>query len=197
MYNALLDLAEQEEGITLLIKSKKPEILKRLDGINKRVSKLSNRGKCLVASWKTTASAAAANSDLVVCVPSTAAFESVMTGTRTIVYNPMRSGSRLFYSNNGFTQRIFEDSETMVSAIKNLYSGKDQRVGDCSDLLIKIDPFNDGRASQRIGDYLKGCLESYDQALTREQIVEISNQRYESHWGKNKTTEEDYYEFIT
>ena len=123
MYRALADLARDDRRFSLLIKTKKPQILERLEDVYREIQKLSKEGRCLIASYKITVSAAAANSDLVVCAPSTAAFESVLSGTRTIVYNPMRSGSRLFYTQEGLNRRVFEDSLSMIAAIQEYADG--------------------------------------------------------------------------
>ncbi len=196
MYQAMIDLVTADHSFSLLIKTKKPQVLERLEEVSKEILRLSREGRCWVASWKVTASAAAAGSDLVVCVPSTAAFESVLTGTRTIVYNPMRSGSRLFYTNNGFNRRIFEDSDRMIEAIRTFARHEDDRIGDCSDLVLKIDPFYDGRGSERVGHYLNACLDGFDLGLNREDILEKANEQYVSKWGKDKMVSENSYEVV-
>ena len=196
MYRAMIDLVTADHRFSLLIKTKKPQVLERLEEVGKEILRLSQKGRCLIASYKVTASAAAAGSDLVVCVPSTAAFESVLTGTRTIVYNPMRSGSRLFYTNNGLNRRIFEESDKMIAAIRKFVRNKNDRLGDCSDLILKIDPYSDGLGSERVGRYLNVCLEGFDQGLNREDILEKANEQYVTKWGKDKIVSENSYEVV-
>jgi len=198
MYQALINLvdADADHCFSLFIKTKKPQIFERLGDVNEGILRLSREGMCWVASWKVTASAAAAGSDLVVCVPSTAAFESVLTGTRTIVYNPMRSGSRLFYTNNGLNRRVFEDSERMIDAIRTFARHEDDSIGDCCDLVSKIDPFYDGRGSERVGQYLNTCLQGFDRGMNREDILEKTNEQYGSKWGKDKMVSENAYEVV-
>jgi hypothetical protein len=198
MYQALINLvdADADHCFSLFIKTKKPQIFERLGDVNEGILRLSREGRCWVASWKVTASAAAAGSDMVVCVPSTAAFESVLTGTRTIVYNPMRSGSRLFYTNNGLNRRVFEDSDRMIESIKRFARHQDDSIGDCSDLVSKIDPFYDGRGSERVGQYLNTCLQGFDRGLNREDILEKTNEQYGSKWGKDKLVKENAYEVV-
>jgi len=196
MYRALADLARDDHRFSLLIKTKKPQILERLDDVYEEILELSRQGRCLIADYRITASAAAANADLVVCAPSTAAFESVLTRTRTIVYNPMRSGSRLFYTGNGLNRRVFEDSETMIAAIKQLPGSPDSTIGDCSDLLHQIDPFRDGRGAERIGEYLNHCIRGFQGGLDREQTLENANKEYTARWGDDKLVTETAYEVI-
>jgi hypothetical protein len=113
-YQAFIDLAGGDPRFSLLIKTKKPQVLEALPPeIKHGLQRLANEVRCMQADWKVTALTAAAQSDIVACVPSTAAFESVLAGTRTILYNPMATGSSLFYTNNGLNRRVFEDSKSM------------------------------------------------------------------------------------
>jgi hypothetical protein len=169
-----------------------------MPAIHREIQELSNRGRCLAVDWKVNVSTAVANADLVVCVPSTAAFESVMMKAPTIVYNPMRSGSRLFYSNNGLNRRIFEDINVMKAAIKTFADGGESAVsiGACSDILPALDPFDDGKGANRMGEYLDRCLEGFDAGLPWPSILEKTNQQYALRWGNDKITGENSYETV-
>ncbi|MCP4154845.1 MAG: hypothetical protein GY757_44395, partial [bacterium] len=180
----------------LLIKTKKPQVFETLEQIDKEIKRLKSNGRCIIADWKVTAPAAATNSELVVCVPSTAAFESLLTGTRTILFNPMRSGSGIFYSNNGLNRRIFEDAENMKHALIRYADGKDDTVGDCTDIEPQVDPFKDGQAAQRMGDYLKWSLEGFDTGKDRTTAIRQANAKYRQKWGNNRVTSENAYEPI-
>jgi hypothetical protein len=193
LYQAMIDLVDKDRRFGLLIKSKKPQVLDRLKSIYKELQRLKTRGKCLVVDWQVTPATAAANSDLVVCIPSTAAFESMLIGTRTIAFNPMRSIARIFYSNNGLGRRVFQDSKNLVEALQRYANGADNSIGDCSDLVSFIDPFNDKRGAERIGNYLNWCLEGFDAGLDRCQIITAANERYMQEWGKDKITNENSY----
>lgn len=193
LYQAMIQLVDKDGRFGLLIKSKKQQVLDRLKHIYKEVQRLKTKGKCLEADWKVTPSTAAAHSDLVVCIPSTAALESVLIGTRTIIFNPMRSTSGIFYSNNGLGRRVFHDSQTLVDALERYANGADDSIGDCSDLVSFIDPFNDKRGAERIGNYLKWCLEGFDAGLDRSQTITAANERYMKEWGSDKITNENSY----
>lgn len=194
MYKALMDLVDSDDRFGVLIKTKKPQVLESLEGVQARVLKLQEKNRCLLADWKVTSSAAAAAGDLVVSVPSTAAFESVIVGVPTIVYNPMRSGSGIFYSNNGLDQRIFEESQQMIAAIKKYADGKAPSIGDCNDIAPRIDPFRDGCGPLRIGEYLKWCLDGFDAGLEKQEVIQQANKRYMEQFGKDKVAIENYYE---
>lgn len=196
MYRCLVDLVKEDHRFSLLIKTKKPQVLEGMPGIHREILELSNQGRCLAVDWKVNVSTAVANGDLVICVPSTAAFESVMMKAPTIVYNPMRSGSRLFYSNNGLNRRIFEDKQLMMEAIKKFADGSDPTIGNCSDILPALDPFDDGSGAKRMGDYLDGCLKDFDTGYGWQKILEKANERYSQQYGRDKITADNSYETV-
>ncbi|UCH92867.1 MAG: hypothetical protein JSV88_21580 [Candidatus Aminicenantes bacterium] len=190
LYQAMIDLLKMDQRFSLLIKTKKPKVLEKIEGegINRDIEQLVKTDRFVFASWKITPAAAAFCADFVVCIPSTAAFESVMTGTPTVVYNPMRVGSSIFYRNNGLNQRIFEDSETMIAAIRKYADGIDDSIGDCSDILPFIDPFNDGKGAERMGQFVQWCLEGFAAGMKREPVIQKANEWYTEKWGKDKVT---------
>lgn len=188
-YRAALDLASADNRFFLLIKTKKPGVLEKLPNLKKEIEQLDLEGKSLFLDWKTTVSAASSCSDMVMSLPSTAVFESVVSGTPTVVYNPMRSGSSILYRNNGYNRRIFEDAATMVAALKAFADGKDKKIGDCSDIVMEIDSFRDGLGAERIGEYLKWCLAGFDGGMSRDEILEKANESYVLKWGIAKTTD--------
>jgi hypothetical protein len=196
MYQSLIDLVDTDPRFSLLLKTKKPQVLRYMKDIDQKISRLIGEGKCLAADWKVNVSTAVANGDLVVTVPSTAAFESVMMGAPTIVYNPMRSGSLSFYKNNGLNRRIFEDSRTMIDAIKRFADGKDNTIGQCSDILQELDPFDDGKGGKRMGDYLNWCRQSFDAGLEWKEVLGKANERCTQQWGTGRITGENAYEAL-
>jgi len=193
LYQALIDLVDKDGRFGLLIKSKKPQVFDRLKAIYKEIQRLKARGKCLVLDWQVPPSTAAANANLVACIPSTAAIESILIGTRTIVFNPMRSTSGIFYSNDGLGRRIFQDRQSLLDALERYANGADDSIGDGSDLVQKIDPFNDKRGAERIGNYLNWCLEGFDAGLDRSRTIAAANERYMKEWGSEKITDENTY----
>ncbi|MFC2145926.1 hypothetical protein ACFLRT_01040 [Acidobacteriota bacterium] len=192
-YKAMIELIKQDERFFLLIKTKKLQILEELPDIYKEVTYFCKSGRCLLPDWRVTAAAASFHADLVVSIVSTAAFESVSAGTRTIVYNPMKAGARIFYTNNGLNRRIFEDTQTMIEAITRFADG-DETIGDCSDIASKIDAFRDGQGARRIGDYLKWCIDALAAGTPREEVIQTANQRYAQLWGQDKIITENSFE---
>lgn len=195
MYQSFIDLLKTDGRFRLLIKSKKPQVLERLSHIREQIEILVKEGKCVHAPWRVSAADAAAHCDFVVGVPSTAVFESVLAGTRTIVYNPMVAGSSLFYENNGLGRRVFHDAPAMVQAMVRFADGADDSVGDCSDIAAQIDPHNDGLGAKRIGDYFKRTFTGLEQQLPIDDIIQQANHEYAQQWGADHIIRENAYEY--
>lgn len=194
-YGAFIELAEADDRFSLLIKTKKPQVLESMpDEIRNGIQRLMGEGRCMQAGWKITAPTAAAQSDMVAAVPSTAAFESILAGTRTILYNPMRTGSSPFYRENGLNRRVFEDSGSMIDALKRFADGTDEGVGDCGDLIPYIDSFNDKKGPERVGMYLQTCFDLFDEGKSRDEIIETANANYTQKWGSELLTSDKTYE---
>lgn len=196
MYVTLAGLALADPRFSLLIKSKKPQVLEKLPDVRAQLNELANMGRCYMSDWQVTAADAASHADIVTGVPSTAVFESVLTGVRTIVFNPMRSGSSIFYKNNGLNRRIFEDSHLMKSALTRFADGMDDSVGDCRDIANEIDPFNDNSGALRLGEYLNQCLDGFDKHMSWEEILNWVNKEYSERWGGNTIFTVGAYEWM-
>lgn len=194
LYEAMIGLIKSDDRFFLLIKTKKPKILEKLADLKKEISRFCELGRCLLLDWKVSASTAAAHADMVVSVPSTAAFEGVSAGAKTVVFNPQRSGSKIFYTNNGLNRRIFEDSPTMIEAIKKFADRGDDSIGDCRDIALKVDGFRDGLGARRVGEYLKWCLDALEAGVRQEEVIRTANQRYAELWGTDKITNRNSFE---
>jgi hypothetical protein len=194
MYQALINLVKADHRFSLLLKTKKPEVLGRMKDIEKEIIELSRQGKCRVLDWRISPSTAVINGHLVVSVISTAAFEGVLMGARMIIYNPMRAGSSLFGSSNGLGRRVFEDTPAMIAAIQKYADGQDDSIGDCSDIAAKLDPFGDSKGAERMGQYLEWCLDGLDSGQEWKQVITRANNRYTEKWGTDKITGKNSYE---
>ena len=65
----------------------------------------------------------------------------------------------------------------------------DSTLGDWSSMLEDLDPFRDGRASERMGTYLHWLLESFKDGKDREMAMADAAQRYGELWGYDKATD--------
>ena len=83
---------------------------------------------------------------------------------------------------------VFYDELSLEQAVveQNINPQLNICLGDVSPILNKIDPFRDGLASSRIGEYVKWYLTVKDSGLCREESLEIATQKYSEKWGADK-----------
>jgi len=188
MYEVMIHLVRTDKRFFLQVKTKKNQVLERLRDVKTELLDLQEKGAVKLLDWKVSVSSAASSSDVAVSVPSTAVFESLLTGTPTLVFNPMRAGMRIFYRSSGLNRRIFEDPGDLMDGLKRLAAG-DRTIGDCRDLLPQFDSFQDGLGAQRIGKYIQKCLAGFDDGKVGEDILLDVNRWYAEKWGENKILE--------
>ena len=63
-----------------------------------------------------------------------------------------------------------------------------QGFGDWSSMLEELDPFRDGRAAERLGNYLKWLLDALRDGGKRETVLADVADRYAAQWGHDKIT---------
>ena len=55
-----------------------------------------------------------------------------------------------------------------------------------NEFLNQIDQFRDGKASFRMGNYLKSMIDCFNKGYKREDILTISSEKYMKLYGKDK-----------
>lgn len=55
-------------------------------------------------------------------------------------------------------------------------------------MLDSLDPFQDGRAAERIGVYVGWLANGLSEGLPRDQVLEMARQKYADLWGEDKIT---------
>jgi hypothetical protein len=191
LYQTLIDLLDGDVRFSLLVKSKKTVVLEMMPDVREALDRFSREGRCVIAGWRTTVLSVAAQADIAVSVPSTAVFESIMAGRKTLLFNPMRTGSSLFYSNGGLNRRVFEEPAPLVDALRRFADGTDHGVGDCSDLLGQIDPFADNRGLVRVGEYLNRCLQLFEAGGRSREVIAQATMEYRQAWGAERVLHPD------
>jgi hypothetical protein len=194
LYLALIDVLNKNKNLFVLIKTKKPHILNKMKDVLNKIEDLQKKNRCMLLDWKVNASSAVSYADIVLSSPSTAAFESIIKGKRTVLYNPMKSGSKVFYKNNGINRRIFEKISDLVDGIDRFVDGKNDELGQCSDIREFIDPFCDERGPERIGEYLFWLLEEFDKGQNSMEALTEANKKYRTKWDDTNVTDENSYE---
>ncbi len=116
-----------------------------------------------------------------------AGLEAALAGTPTLLYDaegwPI---SKFFKLNEG--KVAFKDWECLWQLCHDHWFSKGgvPAFGDWSDILDDLDPFRDGLASARAGQYLKWLLDGFKEKLPRETVLENAADRYREKWGADK-----------
>ena len=180
-YRKFLKIAIGRSGYRLIIKTKKIKIINGMGiDIQALLKEVEGLGRCVVLDPSHHIYTVSRAADITVALPSTAVFESILSQTRTIVFNYGGLYSEIFYQNNGLGRIIFEDLDELISAIDEYARGLRSDLGDCSELLQKIDPFRDGNAGKRVGDYMNCFIEGVSSGLDRDNALNMANKKYNS-----------------
>lgn len=189
-YRAFLKWVLEDDTVGIVIKSKKPYILKTLPNILPLLAKAETTGRCIRLSdeFGRLPSDASRIADIAVGAGvSSAVTEAVIAGCRGIHYHksfPYRHD----YFKWGYEKIVFDDLDRMMNAIKSYKTNPDSNpdLGDWTHYLSLLDPFRDGRAGERMGSYLRWCLEGFDAGLDSEAVLQQVNTKYAEMWGADK-----------
>lgn len=83
---------------------------------------------------------------------------------------------------------VFRDWKSAIEMTIDYFNNKNkpERFGDWSSYLNEFDPFRDGKAANRIGNYLNWILEGFKNGKSRDIILEEAANRYANLWGEDK-----------
>ena len=128
---------------------------------------------------------AALASDLAVGYPiNSAVIEAVLAGVPGVHIDLTRLHSHWFYD-VGYERLVFDDLDRAMDAIRRWgrNPADEPGLGDHSAVINCIDPFRDGKAAQRIGQYMAWLLEGFDQGLHRDDVVRRASRLYAEKYG--------------
>ncbi|MBT5470209.1 MAG: hypothetical protein HOK41_06365 [Nitrospina sp.] len=93
----------------------------------------------------------------------------------------------LFHS-LGQKRCVFFDPQSIKEAVLEYFNNPESNpgLGDASPILDQLDPFRDGKASQRIGEYTAWYLEGLDQGLSKDKALKTATNKYAEKWGQDK-----------
>lgn len=194
-YKFLLEKLLLDPTLGLVIKPKKPSDLRmRLGHVSKLLDRALETGRCHIYDQGVVAtdilpSEASLSSD--VCIGllfgSTAALESALTGTPTLLidrefvtYHPLNE--------LGVDRVVFRSWSQLWEAISRfrLDPARLQGIGDWTPMLDTLDSFRDGKAGQRMGEYIGWLAQGLADGYTREEVLEVASRRYCERWGEDK-----------
>jgi len=198
-YDFLLEKVLDEPWLGLVLKPKNPENLRsRLGPVAQLLQKAEATGRCYVyegglMQGSHSPAEAAAEVDLAIhghLCGGTAGVESVLSGTPTLLLD--REGWavsplwRLAQDRVVFTNW----ADLWKSCVEHWASpGGIPSFADWSSLLDELDPFRDGRASERMGGYLHWLIQGFQAGLDRDTVMADAAERYCKQWGADKVTQ--------
>jgi hypothetical protein len=192
-YGFLLEKILAEPWLALVVKPKAPRSLRRrLGPLAELLAKAEATGRCVVFGEGSLQSsdppaAAALAADLAVhghLSAGTAAVEAALAGIPAVLLDPDGFTASPLYR-LGVGNCVFNDWERLWGAAIEHWERPGGRPGfaDWRPLLDEIDPFRDGRASQRMGEYLAWVHEGLAAGLGRERAMSDAAERYAATWG--------------
>jgi len=198
-YDFLLRKVLTETWLGLVMKPKNPSTLRRrLGPVASLLQEAEATGRAYVyeggaMQGSVSPAEAALETDLVIhghLCGGTAGMESVFAGVPTLLMD--REGwpvSPLYHLPMG--RVVFRQWEDLWKACLEHWSspGGAPGFGDWTPLLDELDPFRDGRASERMGTYLHWLIQGFKDGQDRETVLADAAERYCRQWGYDKVSE--------
>jgi hypothetical protein len=129
-------------------------------------------------------------SDIVIglIADSTAALECCLSGIPSILYDCSKKGDKHPVYKWGRNKVVFDDITIMIKHIEEFRENRAFKNGfaDWSSVLHDKDPFQDGKANQRIGFYINSLILNMDNGSTKEEALGIANRMYSQRFGSDK-----------
>jgi len=199
-YQYALQAVLNTPWLGVVFKPKAPTTLrKRLGEVNELLVAAEKTGRCIVLD-----SSAGAYSRVLIGVASqaadlcihghlcagTAAIECVLAGKPTLLvdreYTPF---SKLYELPVG--RVIFRDWESALATALEHFQTEEgvPGLGQWGEFINELDPFQDGKASFRMGTFLKEILIGFENNRDRDVVLADVAERYARKWGKDTITE--------
>lgn len=180
----------EDREVGLLIKSKKPGVIKDLEGMHEMLAKAEKTGRCVtipdIMGRLPSDTSQAADMSVGIGI-SSAVMEAAIAGGKGIQWDPSGVRPHLFHS-WGYGKVIFEDLDKLMTALRRYKADplSEPGLGDFSPILGRLDPFRDGGAGERVGTYICWLLEAFDAGCDRDGAIQQANRKYAELWGADK-----------
>ncbi|MCP4268648.1 MAG: hypothetical protein GY777_24220 [Candidatus Brocadiaceae bacterium] len=196
LYKKFVNWVIEDDEIGVIIKAKKPMTLQRLNDVDDLIESAKVTGRLLYINEPgVLPSGLSSEIDLAVTVglilPGTFV-ELALCGCRVVHYDAtnIRPFERELYR-WGYEKVIFDDLDRLMVTCKSYKENPafSSDFGDFSDHIHELDPFRDGRAGERVGNYMRWLLESFDKGNKRDDAIPYANNLYARKWGEDKVIE--------
>jgi hypothetical protein len=200
-YTFLLEKLLSEPWFGLVIKPKIPvNLIRRLGPVADLLRKAESTGRCFVfwdgghqGSYPPAAAALAA--DFAVhghLWTGTAGVEAALSGIPTILMDREGWRDSSLYK-LGIGKVVFTEWERLWDACLEHWArpGSLPGFGDWSSVLDELDPFRDGRAAERMGNYIQSLLTGLRAGQNRDMAMALAADQYREKWGYDKVIQGD------
>jgi hypothetical protein len=193
-YRSFFKWLLEDPHLGLLIKSK-GSVWSRVkdDGLDGLVEQALKTGRIHILPSTASPSDAAIVSDFSVgYLTYSAIVTSALNGARVLylenneINEPQKSYCTLH--SLGPNRCVFNDFDSMKRAVQEYISNPQSNpvLGDVTPVLDDLDPFRDGKAGERIGEYISWYLSEIDKGVSREDALNLATQKYADKWGADK-----------
>tara|TARA_Y100000590_G_C15746831_1_gene1022424 strand:+ start:3537 stop:5531 length:1995 start_codon:yes stop_codon:yes gene_type:complete len=192
-YQFWLQKLLDEKWLGLILKAKSPGSLrKRLGASSSLLDDAIETGRCYFSEktnyndkniYSRPAEAALASDIAIHCClyAGSAGLEAGLAGTPTLFYDRFKLKNSQFYN---LKNVVFDDWEILWVTLKeHLLKKPKEGFGDWSQIINDLDPFRDGKASYRIGEYLNWLNEGFKMGFDREKNMNYAAENYSTKWG--------------
>lgn len=189
-YLRFMKLLLEDESVTVIAKEKKAGYLDKIDGLKGIMEKAYATGRFIrfdnpLGILPVNASAGA---DMAIGVGiSSAVIEAVIAGGKGIHCDTAGHSFHPYYA-WGRDRLVFDDIEKLIDTLKRYKADPSaaRGLGDWSEYLDKIEPYRDGRAGERIGNYMGWALQAMEREESRERAITYANEMYTARWGQGR-----------
>ena len=191
----MIDKVLSYEHIGVIFKPKKSSNLKqRLGSTINNLEKAIDTGRCILLEstgllknhYPPSIGAMASDVAIGNKYAGTAALEAALSGTPTLLIDKFGwKDDKLDLLGDNI---IFKDWETLWNYCDDYINSKLKidNFGNWSNIINELDPFHDGRAAERLGNYLFWLKDGFQRNLSKKEVLSIAANKYSEIWGYDK-----------
>jgi hypothetical protein len=196
-YSFILEKLLVTPWLAVIFKPKQTGTLRRrLGEVNELLDAAINTGRCILfeesGRYTTSASPLVAGLAADICIhghlsAGTAALECALENKPTLLIDREGCPESKFYELPK-EKVIFNNWEDTIDAVMEHFRTPNgiPGFGDWSPIIKDLDPFSDGKAAQRMGNYLNWMIQGFEKGLDKEVIMTDAAERYAKEWGSDK-----------
>ena len=193
-YHTLFDELSKVDDVGIIIKTKKLDSFKKLNGVYDRAKGLEKKGICYLVRdpHGRGPNLYATIADIVIGTGTfypSALIDSVSKKKLGLYFDiaNLQSVEKEWYQ-WGNQKVIFSDIKELIKKVLNHKNNKmkDKYFGDWSGQKDILDPYQDNLGSERIGKYLSILLNGFKNKLSSFESISIANSEFSKSWGQDK-----------